>query len=43
MLLKLSWQYLHRHKFAIAVVVLAQLAQTLLNLFLPALNARIID
>ncbi|KWZ75324.1 ABC transporter, ATP-binding protein [Winkia neuii] len=43
MLLKLSWQYLRRHKFAIAIVIVAQLAQTLLNLFLPALNARIID
>jgi ATP-binding cassette, subfamily B, multidrug efflux pump len=43
MLMRLLRTYLRRHKKALAAVTLLQIAQTVATLYLPSLNAQIID
>ncbi|MFD9209734.1 ABC transporter ATP-binding protein [Streptomyces sioyaensis] len=43
MLVRLAWGHLRPHRRAISLIVLLQLTQTLATLYLPTLNADIID
>ncbi|MCF3174560.1 ABC transporter ATP-binding protein [Streptomyces sioyaensis] len=43
MLVRLAWAHLRPHRRAISLIVLLQLIQTLATLYLPTLNADIID
>ncbi|KMY22898.1 ABC transporter ATP-binding protein [Actinobaculum suis] len=40
---KLAWKYLRAHAWELALILFLQVLQVLLNLTLPALNARVID
>lgn len=42
-LIRIGWDYLKRKKVAFFAIVLLQVAQILLSLVLPAINAKIID
>ncbi|WP_066925214.1 ABC transporter ATP-binding protein [Streptomyces sp. NBRC 110611] len=43
MLVRLAWAHLRPHRHSISLIVLLQLIQTLATLYLPSLNADIID